>query len=333
MKAIVHTQYGSPDVLHLQEVDTPTPKKNEVLVRVLASSVNFGDITARNFKAIRPSEFSMPLPLWLPSRIMMGYRKPRNPILGSEFAGEVTAIGSEVTQFQIGDQVFGYRGMHMGTNAEYVCIAETGIIAPKPHNITHEEAVTLPYGALTALNLLRKVEIQPGQRVLVNGASGSIGSYAVQLAKHYGAVVTGVCSTPRIEYVKSLGADAVIDYTQEDFTKNGEQYDLIFDVLGKSSFARCKNSLTTNGRYLLASFKMHQVFQMIRTALFGKKKVICALSSENQADLNVVKQLVEEGAIHAIIDKRFPLTQVADAHRYIENGYRKGGLVIQVQGA
>jgi NADPH:quinone reductase-like Zn-dependent oxidoreductase len=198
--------------------------------------------------------------------------------------------------------------------------------------MTYEEAATVPYGALTALSLLRKVNIQPGQKVLVNGASGGIGSAAVQLAKHhFGAEVTGVCSTPRLEFVKSLGADKVIDYTREDFTKNGETYDLVFDILGVSSFSRCKNSLKQNGIYLLASFKMKQLFQMLSTSMKGGKKVICALSSESPEDLVLIKELVEAGKIKSIIDRRYPLEQTAEAHRYVEKGYKTGSVIITVE--
>jgi NADPH:quinone reductase-like Zn-dependent oxidoreductase len=246
-----------------------------------------------------------------------------------ELAGEVEALGKEVTRFKAGDQVFASTLTEkFGAYAEYKCLPEQGMVAVKPANMTYEEAASIPYGALTALNLLRKVNIQPGQKVLINGASGGIGSAAVQLAKYYGAEVTGVCATPRLEFVKSLGADKLIDYTKEDFTKNGETYDLIFDILGKSSFSRCKNSLKPNGRYLLASFKMTQLFQMLWTSILSDKKVICAMSSENPKDLIFVKELVEAGKIKSIIDRRFPLEQIPEAHHYIEKGHKKGNVVI-----
>jgi NADPH:quinone reductase-like Zn-dependent oxidoreductase len=331
MKAIVYTEYGPPDVLHLKEVDKPAPKDKEILVRVYAISVNIGDIWARNFKEISPRKFSMPLPLWLPARMYFGFAKPKINILGSEFAGEIESVGKDVRLFKVGDPVFGYRGQSMGANAEYLCMAENGLVAIKPANMTYEEAAAIPYGTLTALNLLRKVNTLAsvrGQKVLINGASGGIGSAAVQLAKYFGAEVTGVCATPRLELVKALGADHVIDYTKEDFTKNGETYDLIFDILGKSSFSRCKNSLKQNGRYLLASFKMAQLFQMLWTSIVGDKKVICALSAEHPEDLMFIKELVEAGKIKSIIDKRYPLEQIAEAHRYIEKGQKKGKVVI-----
>jgi NADPH:quinone reductase-like Zn-dependent oxidoreductase len=220
----------------------------------------------------------------------------------------------------------------MGANAEYLCMPENGLVAIKPANMTFEEAAVVPYGAITALNLLRKVNIQRGQKVLINGASGGIGSAAVQLAKHYGAEVTGVCATPRVEFVKALGADKVIDYTKEDFTQNGETYDLIFDIMGKSSFSRCKNSLKPNGRYLLASFKMKQLFQMLWTSIVGDKKVICALSSESPKDLVFIKELVEAGKIKSIIDRCYPWEQIADAHRYVEGGHKRGNVVVTVGG-
>lgn len=332
MKAIVYTQYGSPDVLQLKEIEKPKPKDNEILVRIYAASVNYGDITARNFRNISPRQFNMPFPFWLLGRIAFGLNKPKNSILGSEFAGEIEAVGKDVTQFKQGDQVFGYRGQSMGSDAEYLCVPEDGVVALKPANMSYEEAAVVPYGAITALNLLRKVKIQRGQKVLINGASGGIGSAAVQLAKYYGAEVTGVCSTPRIEFVKSLGADKVIDYTKEEFSQNGETYDLIFDILGRSSFARCKGSLKPNGRYLLASFKMKAVGQMLWTSMIGSKKVICGMALEKREDLIFIKELIEAGKLKAIIDKRFPLAQTAEAHHYIEKGHKKGSIVLAVGG-
>lgn len=331
MKAIVCTQYGPPEVLQLKEVAKPTPKENEVLIRIYATSVNYGDMLARNFKAITPQEFNMPFLFWLLAKISFGLSKPKITVLGSELAGEIEAIGQGVKSFKPGDQVFGFPGQSMGAYAEYMCMPEEGCVTIKPANMSYEEAAVVPYGAIMALNLLRKVNIQPGQKILINGASGGIGSAAVQLAKYYGAEVTGVCSTPRLEFVKSLGADKVIDYTQEDFTQNGETYDLIFDILGKSSFSRCKNSLTPNGRYLLASFKMKQLFQMLWTSMSGSKRVICALAPGSKADLVSVKELVEAGKIKAVIDRCYPLEQTAEAHRYVETGHKKGIIGITVQ--
>jgi len=330
MKAIVYTTYGPPDVLQLKEVKKPTPRKKEILIRVYATPINFGDILARNFKNVSPRTFSMPMPLWLPTRILLGFRKPRKRILGSEFAGEIAAVGKDVELFKKGDQVYGYRSMNFGANAEYLCMPEKGVVAQKPDRMTFEEAAAVPYGAITALNLLKKVNIQNGQKVVINGASGAIGSYAVQLAKYFGAEVTGVCSTPRLELVKSLGSDKVIDYTREDFAKSGETYDLIVDILGKSSFSHCKSALKENGRYLLASFKMKQLFQMIWTSITGGKKVICALSPERAEDLIYIKELIDAGKIKSVIDRCFPLEQTAEAHRYVEEGYKKGNVVITI---
>jgi len=330
MKAVVCTVYGPPEVLQLKEVEKPTPKDNEVLIRVRATSVNFGDTMARNFKAITPRKFSMPFLFWLLTRVSLGLRKPKIAILGNEFAGEIEAVGKKAERFKKGDRVFGYRGQSFGAYAEYLCMPENGVLATKPANMTYEEIAVVPYGAIMALNLLRKVNVQPGQRVLVNGASGGIGSAVVQIAKHLGAEVTGVCGTPRLEFVKSLGADKVIDYTKEDFTQNGETYDLIFDILGKSSFSQCQSSLKPNGTLLFASFKMKQLFQMLRTSRTGAKKVVCALAPGSVEDLISVKELVETGKIKSIIDRRYPLAEAAEAHRYVEMGHKKGNVVITV---
>jgi NADPH:quinone reductase-like Zn-dependent oxidoreductase len=331
MKAIVYTQYGSPDVLQLQDVKKPTPKPNEILIKVHTNSLNFGDLIARKFNTVTARTFSMPGLFWLMARVAFGINKPKINILGNEFAGEVEAVGNAVTRFKAGDVVFGFRGAKMGANTEYLCMKETDLVTIKPANISCEEAATIPGGALTALSLLRKANIQPGQKVLINGASGGIGGAAVQLAKHhFGAEVTGVCGTARMAAVKALGADHVIDYTREDFTKSGKTYDLIVDILNKSSFAQSKKALTPNGRYLLVSFKMKQVLQMLRTARFGRRKVICALSSETLADLEFIKGLIAAGKIKAVVDRCFPLEQTAEAHRYAESGQRTGSIVITV---
>ncbi|MBN2394402.1 MAG: NAD(P)-dependent alcohol dehydrogenase [Anaerolineae bacterium] len=326
MRAIVFTEYGSPDVLHLKDVPKPTPKDNEILVRVYATPVNYGDLTARNFAN---SQFNMPAPLYLPARLSFGWNKPKIHILGSELAGKVEAVGKAVTKFRPGDQVFAYVGMKMGANAEYICIPETGTVALKPANLSYEEAATLPYGAIMASSLLRKVNLQPGQKALINGASGGIGSMAVQLARHFGAEVTGVCSTPRLDFVRSLGASKVIDYTQEDFTQNGETYDLVFDILGRSSFLRLKHSLKPDGVYLLASYKMKAILQMLWTAVTrSKQKVICGFAEEKAQDLVFIKELAEAGEVKTVIDRSFPLEQTAEAHRYVEAGRKKGSVVI-----
>jgi NADPH:quinone reductase-like Zn-dependent oxidoreductase len=330
MKTVICTKYGPPEVLQIKEVEKPAPKDNEVLVKVHAASVNYGDLIARNFKDVTPSKFNMPMLLWIISKLVFGIRKPRIKLLGSEFSGEIESIGVTVKKFKTGDRVFGYLGAGMGAYSEYLCLSEKGCLAIKPENINHEEAAVISYGAIMALPLLRKVNIKPGQKILINGASGSIGSAAVQIAKHFGAEVTGVCGAPRLEFVKTLGADKVIDYTKDDFTQNGEKYDVIFDILGKSSFSQNKNSLNENGIYLLASFKTKQLFQMLLTSISGGRKVICAIAPGNLEDLVAVKKLIEEGKIKTVIDKSFPLEQTAQAHRYAEEGNKKGSVVINM---
>jgi NADPH:quinone reductase-like Zn-dependent oxidoreductase len=332
MKAIICTKYGPPEVLQLREVEKPAPGENEILVRVYATTVNYGDIIARNFKNVSPREFNMPFLFWILARISLGLGKPKIKILGSEFAGEIEATGKDVKRFKAGDRVFGYLGQNMGAYAEYLCMPEDGVLAIIPAGMTYEDAANIPYGTVMALSLLKKANLRPGQKVLINGASGGIGSAAVQLARsHFGAEVTGVCGTPRLEFVKSLGADKVIDYSKEDFTRNGETYDLIFDIMGKSSFSRCKSSLKQNGRYLLASFKMKQLCQMLWTSMVGGKKVLCALAPGSLADLLSVRELVESGKVKSVIDKRFPMEQAAEAHRYVEEGHKKGHVVITLE--
>ena len=331
MKAITNTEYGSPDVLHLTEIEKPLPKDNEILIKVHATSVNFGDTMARNFKAITPRQFNMPFLIWLIAKISFGLNQPKITVLGNEFAGEVEAVGRDVKRFKSGDQVFGSLGEKMGAYTEYLCLPENGMLALKPTNMTFEEAAVVPYGALIALSLLRRVNIQPGQKVLINGASGGIGSAAVQIAKYYGAEVTGVCSTPKVEFVKSLGATNVIDYTKKDFTKNGETYDLVFDILGRCSISHCKNALKPNGIHLFASFKMKQLLQMLWTSRSGGQKVICAFVPGRVEDLYLVKKLIEESKLQAFIDRRYPLEKTAEAHRYVENGNKKGSVVISVR--
>ncbi|UCG04599.1 MAG: NAD(P)-dependent alcohol dehydrogenase [Candidatus Heimdallarchaeota archaeon] len=335
MKAIIYTEYGPPEVLKLVEVDKPTPKRNEVLIRIYATTIGYGDIFGRNMRNISPGKFAMPLLFWLIAKISFGIRKPRNKILGSQFSGVIEAVGENVTpdMWKVGDQVFGYTSSSMKAYAEYIVLPEDKILSQKPANMSFEEAAVVPYGGIMALTLLRdKVNLKPGQKILINGASGGIGSAIVQLAKsHFDVNVTGVCGTPRLDFVKSLGADQVIDYTVEDFTESSETYDLIFGGLGRTPFSKVKNSLNPNGRYVLTSFKMRQVGQMLRTKLFGNKKVNCVVLPEKSEDLRALKELIEEGKLKAIIDKSFPFEQMAEAHRYVEEGRHKGHVVITVE--
>jgi NADPH:quinone reductase-like Zn-dependent oxidoreductase len=326
MKAIVWTKYGPPDVLQLREVAKPEPKDNEVLIKVCATTVTAGDAQARGLK--------IPILLQLPFRLFVGLQKPKRiTILGQELAGEIEAVGKEVTRFKKGDQVLAWTGFRLGAYAEYICLPEKGVLTIKPPSMTCEEAAPLAVGGLEAVYFLRRGDIRSGKKVLINGAGGSIGTYAVQIARSLGAEVTAVDSTVKLDMLRSIGADHVIDYTREDFTKRGETYDVIFDVIGKSPVFRSIRSLAPNGRYLIANPRLSQRVCGWWTSRRSSKKVISwASRTANQytEDFNYLNELIEAGKLKSVIDRCFPFEQAAEAHRYAESGHKKGNVVITV---
>ncbi len=325
MKAILHTKYGPPDELQLKEVEKPVPKDNEVLIKIHATTVTSTDCNARNFTFV-PKVFQ------IPARLMFGVFKPRINILGIDLAGEIEAVGKDVKLFKKGDQVFGSPGTAFGAHAEYICVPEDGVLTIKPANMAWEEAAAVFLGAHTALFYLRDMgNIQAGQKILIYGASGAIGTFAVQLAKYFGAEVTGVCSTTNLEMVKSLGADKTIDYTKEDFTKSGETYDLIFDAVGKTSFSGCKSSLKQKGIFLPVLMDLPEIVQIIWTSMTSSKKVKGGVAVERVEDINFFKELIEEGKLKPVIDRCYPLEQTSEAFRYVEKGHKKGNVVITLE--
>jgi NADPH:quinone reductase-like Zn-dependent oxidoreductase len=315
MKAIVYTKYGPPDVLQLKELEKPIPRDNEVMIKIKATAVNSGDLRLR-----KADPFAI--------RFVFGLIRPRKNILGSVFSGEIESVGKDVKLFKVEDHVFGTTGSGFGAYAEYKCLAETETLAAKPKNITHQEAAVIPFGGTTALFFIKKANIKSGQKVLVYGASGAVGSAAIQLAKSLGAHVTGVCSTANIDLVRSLGADKVIDYTKEDFTKNGETYDVIFDTVIKMSVSRSLKSLNKKG--ILIAMGMSEMFRGIWTALTSSKKIVTGVISEKAEDMVFLKGLIESGKLKAVIDRTYSLEQTADAHTYVEKGHKKGNVAIEV---
>ena len=329
MKAIIWTKYGSADGLQLQDVEQPAPKENEVLIKICAAAVSRADTEIRRLKL--PFLFAFPI------RMYIGlFRPSRIKILGTEFAGEIVSAGKDVTKYQKGDQVYGYTGLGMGTYAEYICLAEKpsgllGVMSHRPTNLTYEEAAAVPFGGLEALHSLGRANIQRGQKVLIVGAGGSIGTYSVQLAKHYGAEVTGVDSGGKLEMLRSIGADHVVDYTREDYTKNGQKYDVIMDTTGGSPFAGSVRSLNENGTYLNVNPKMIHRLQMGWNKGRGNKKLFSWEAGYTTKNLLRLKELVEAGTIKPVIDRKYPLEQIAEAHRYVETDQKKGNVVITME--
>jgi NADPH:quinone reductase-like Zn-dependent oxidoreductase len=319
VRAAVYSRYGSPEVVRLADVPKPVPGPDELLVRVHATTVNRTDSGFRQADVVLV-------------RLFTGLTRPRRTILGSEFAGEVEAVGRDVGSFADGDAVFGLSGDRLGAHADYLCVPESGSVAQKPGNASYEQAAAACDGAMLALRALRKAGLQPGQQILVNGASGSIGSAAVQLAGHFGAHITAVCGTANVDLVRSLGADRVIDYTREDFTRDDRRYDIVFDAVGKSSFRRCRRLLTRRGVFLFTDlgFLWHVPVLAILTRFTGTRRVILPVARHDQRDILFLKELIEDGAFTAVIDRRYPLDAIVDAHRYVDTGQKTGNVVITV---
>jgi len=325
MKAIVMTRFGPPDVLQLQEVAKPNPKDHEVRIKVHATTATAGDCELRGLK--------MHFAFKLLTRIYVGLVRPKPTILGQELAGEIESVGKEVTRFSKSDQVVGWSGFGLGAYAEYACLPENGVVALKPSNMTYEEAAPLSVGGLDAVYFLRRGKIQNGQKILIVGAGGSIGTFAVQIARYFGASVTGVDSTGKLDMLRSIGAEHVIDYTQKDFTKSSETYDVIFDVIGKSSFSRSTRLLTPNGRYLMGNATLSQRVRGRWLSIRSSKIAVAwarRTAGEYAEDFKFLKELVEAGKVKSVIDRCYPLEQTAEAHRYVDTGQKKGNVVISV---
>ncbi|HJX19229.1 MAG TPA: NAD(P)-dependent alcohol dehydrogenase [Acidiferrobacterales bacterium] len=320
MKAIVYERYGPPEVLQLKEVEKPTPKDNEVLIKIHATTVTSGDWRVRSLNV--PAGFGLIM------RLVFGISKPKQPILGSELAGVVESVGKDVRNFKIGDQVFAFSDASMGCHAEYKCMPQDGAVVLKPPSLSYDEATALSFGGTTALDFLRRGKLQRGESVLVNGASGGVGTAAVQLAKHFGADVTGVCSTANVELVRSLGARHVIDYSKEDFTQNGETYDVIVDTAGTAPFSRSKASLKEGGRLLMVLGGLPDMLQIPWVSMTSSKKVIAGPAAGRAEDLRFLAGLAEAGEFKPVIDRRYPFEQIAEAHRYVDTGRKKGNVVI-----
>ena len=323
MKAIVYERYGPPEVLQMKEVEKPTPKDNEVLIKSHATTVTSGDWRVRSLNV--PAGFGFIM------RLVFGISKPKQPILGSELAGVVESVGKDVRNFKIGDQVFAFSDASMGCHAEYKCMPQDGAVVLKPPSLSYDEAAALSFGGTTALDFLRRGKLQRGESVLVNGASGGVGTAAVQLAKHFGADVTGVCSTANVELVRSLGARHVIDYTKEDFTQNGETYDVIVDTTGTAPFSRSKASLKERGRLLMVLAGLPDMLQIPWVSMTSTKKLIAGPAAVRAEDLRFLAGLAEAGEFKPVIDRRYPFEQIAEAHRYVDTGRKKGNVIITLK--
>lgn len=322
MKAAVYERYGPPDVVQFREVEKPAPKGNEVLIKIHATTVTSADGRMRSLDA--PVGFGFML------RLFLGFSRPRQPILGMELAGEIESVGKSVSKFKVGDPVFAFSGssMRMGCHAEYKCMPEDGAVVLKPSSLTYDEAAAISFGGTTALDFFRRGKLQAREKVLINGASGAVGSAAVQLAKHFGADVTGVCSTANVELVHSLGAAHVIDYTKEDFARNGVSYDVIVDTAGTAPFSRCKDSLREGGRLLMVLAGLPEMLRIPWASLTSGKKIIAGPAAERADDLRFLAKLAEAGEFKPVIDRRFPFEQIVEAHRYVDTGRKKGNVVI-----
>jgi NADPH:quinone reductase-like Zn-dependent oxidoreductase len=325
LKAILHSQYGPPDLLQLKEVETPSPEDNEVLIAIHATTVSTGDCNVRNFTFVTKSM----LPI---AKLMFGIRKPwKARVLGTELAGKVERAGKDVTRFKTGDRVVASTGAAGGGHAQYACLPETGAVAITPDSLSWEQAVAIPFGANTALYFLRDLgKIRAGQDLLIIGASGAIGSAGVQLAKHFGARVTGVCSGANVQLVKALGADSVIDYTREDFTESGNTYDLIFDVVGATTFDHCQRSLKPDGVFLQNIMELSDIVRVVWTSITGGKKIKGGVAIGNMASMVLITALAEAGTLRPVIDRSYPLERIAEAFKYVEQGHKKGNVVITV---
>ncbi|QDU33131.1 Zinc-type alcohol dehydrogenase-like protein [Poriferisphaera corsica] len=322
MKAAIYKSYGPPSVLSVQDVPQPTPKPNQCLIRIIASSVTTGDTTIRAFKKI-------PLLFYIPARFMFGITKPRKQILGNQFSGIIESAGNNTSQFKTGDHVFGFTGTGFGANAQYICLPEKNI-AIKPSNLTHEQAAIVPFGGITALYFLSLANLKPNQNILIIGATGAVGSFATQLAKHSGATVTAVCSQSNHPFAKSLGATHTIDYQSQSLDTLNQTYDVIFDTVGKSSYPAIKHILTPTGTYLTTTFGSRELLHMLLTKLTSKQRVICAINPDRQQDLITLRTHIEAGHISPFIDQTFTLGRIADAHTYVEQGHTKGAVAITI---